>query len=185
MSATVCLNDGDTHNGPNEQAEAKFPILVERFELIPDSGGAGTPSRRARHRAHHARADATSRSTPRATARTARPGASTAAATRPATRWRSALGDEWKDDFPNAKVLVAQLKPGDAFRISLGRRRRLRRAVRAAGRGRARGRAAGLCVGEGRGGALWRGGRCRDLRGRSGGDRQASRGENTRESHHV
>ena len=41
VSATVCLNDGDTHNGPNEQAEAKFPILVERFELIPDSGGAG------------------------------------------------------------------------------------------------------------------------------------------------
>src|SRR6476469_2111323 len=41
VSATVCMNDGDTHNGPNEQAEAKFPILVERFELIPDSGGAG------------------------------------------------------------------------------------------------------------------------------------------------
>ena len=41
VSATVCLNDGDTHNGPNEQAEAKFPILVERFELVPDSAGAG------------------------------------------------------------------------------------------------------------------------------------------------
>ena len=41
MSATVCLNDGDTHNGPNEQAEAKFPLLVERYALIPDSGGAG------------------------------------------------------------------------------------------------------------------------------------------------
>src|SRR5581483_1301898 len=41
VSATVCINDGDTHNGPNEQAEAKYPILVERFELIPDSGGAG------------------------------------------------------------------------------------------------------------------------------------------------
>ena len=81
------------------------------------------------------------------------------------------LGGDWKTDFPNAKVLVAQLKPGDAFRISLGRRRRLRRAVRAAGRGRARGRAAGLCVGEGRGGALRRGGRCRDVCGRSGGDR--------------
>ena len=41
VSATVCINDGDTHNGPNEQAEAKFPIVVERFALIPDSGGAG------------------------------------------------------------------------------------------------------------------------------------------------
>ena len=41
VSGTVCINDGDTHNGPNEQAEAKFPILVERFELISDSAGAG------------------------------------------------------------------------------------------------------------------------------------------------
>ena len=30
------------------------------------------------------------------------------------------VGGGWKDDFPNAKVLVAQLKPGDAFRISSG-----------------------------------------------------------------
>ena len=30
------------------------------------------------------------------------------------------VGNEWKSDFPNAKVLVAQLKPGDAFRISSG-----------------------------------------------------------------
>jgi N-methylhydantoinase B len=30
------------------------------------------------------------------------------------------VGDEWKSDFPNAKVLVAQLKPGDAFRIASG-----------------------------------------------------------------
>ena len=30
------------------------------------------------------------------------------------------LNGQWKDDFPNAKVLVAQLKPGDAFRISSG-----------------------------------------------------------------
>ena len=30
------------------------------------------------------------------------------------------LGGQWKDDFPNAKVLVAQLKPEDAFRISSG-----------------------------------------------------------------
>src|SRR6516162_1813229 len=30
VSGTVCINDGDTHNSPNEQAEFKFPIGVER-----------------------------------------------------------------------------------------------------------------------------------------------------------
>ena len=41
VSGTVCINDGDTHNSPNEQAEVKFPIVVERYALVPDSGGAG------------------------------------------------------------------------------------------------------------------------------------------------
>jgi len=30
------------------------------------------------------------------------------------------IGGQWKSDFPNAKVLVAQLKPGDAFKIRSG-----------------------------------------------------------------
>jgi N-methylhydantoinase B len=37
----VCSNDGDTHNSPCEQLEAKYPILIERQALRPDSGGAG------------------------------------------------------------------------------------------------------------------------------------------------
>src|SRR5438067_5655800 len=41
VSATVCINDGDTHNSPNEQAEVKFPLVVESYRLVPDSGGAG------------------------------------------------------------------------------------------------------------------------------------------------
>jgi N-methylhydantoinase B len=41
VSATVCINDGDTHNSPNEQFEAKFPVLIESLSLIPDSGGPG------------------------------------------------------------------------------------------------------------------------------------------------
>ncbi len=41
VSATVCINDGDTHNSPNEQTEAKFPLVVESCALIADSGGAG------------------------------------------------------------------------------------------------------------------------------------------------
>ena len=41
QNATIAMNDGDTHNGPSEQVEAKYPLLVERYCLRPDSGGAG------------------------------------------------------------------------------------------------------------------------------------------------
>ncbi len=42
MSATIALNDGDTHNGPSEQVENKYPLIVRRYALREDSGGAGT-----------------------------------------------------------------------------------------------------------------------------------------------
>ena len=41
MNAVIAMNDGDTHNGPSEQVEAKYPLLVERYCLRQDSGGAG------------------------------------------------------------------------------------------------------------------------------------------------
>ena len=41
MSGTVCQNDGDTHNSPVEATEVKIPVLIERYALRPDSGGAG------------------------------------------------------------------------------------------------------------------------------------------------
>jgi N-methylhydantoinase B len=41
QSATICINDGDTHNGPSEQVEHKAPLLIERYGLREDSGGAG------------------------------------------------------------------------------------------------------------------------------------------------
>jgi N-methylhydantoinase B len=41
MSATVCINDGDTHNAPIEAGEAKAPIVVREHLLRPDSGGPG------------------------------------------------------------------------------------------------------------------------------------------------
>jgi len=40
-NTVIAMNDGDTHNGPSEQVEAKYPLLVERYCLRPDSGGAG------------------------------------------------------------------------------------------------------------------------------------------------
>ena len=41
MNAVIAINDGDTHNGPSEQVEAKYPLLIERYCLRPDSGGPG------------------------------------------------------------------------------------------------------------------------------------------------
>lgn len=41
MPATVCINDGDTHNTPVEANEARLPIHVETYRLRDDSGGAG------------------------------------------------------------------------------------------------------------------------------------------------
>jgi N-methylhydantoinase B len=41
MSATVCVNDGDTHNTPVESSEAKAPVVCVQRALRPDSGGPG------------------------------------------------------------------------------------------------------------------------------------------------
>jgi len=41
LSATICMNDSDTHNTPVEMMEVRFPILIERHALVPDSGGPG------------------------------------------------------------------------------------------------------------------------------------------------
>jgi N-methylhydantoinase B len=41
VNVVVCMNDGDTHNGPSEQVENKFPLLVRYYRLRTDSGGAG------------------------------------------------------------------------------------------------------------------------------------------------
>ena len=115
----MCINDGDTHNGPNEQAEAKFPLVVESYALVSDSGGAG------RHRGGlgvervvRARTDLTMNTQiERAHCKPwgldgGLAGTGNAVALR--------RGGTWKTDFPNAKVLVAELKAGDAFRVRSG-----------------------------------------------------------------
>jgi N-methylhydantoinase B len=119
VSGTVAINDGDTHNSPNEQIEAKFPLVIERYALVPDSGGAG------RHRGGlgvervvRPRADITlNTQIERAHCRPwgldgGRDGKGNSVALR--------FGTHWKTDFPNAKVLVAQIKAGDAFRLRSG-----------------------------------------------------------------
>jgi N-methylhydantoinase B len=119
VSGTVCINDGDTHNSPNEQAEAKFPIVVERYALVLDSGGAG------RHRGGlgvervvRARSPMTvNTQTDRAHCR---PWGLDGGIEASGNAVEMRINGTWKRDFPNAKVLVAHLKPGDAFNIRSG-----------------------------------------------------------------
>ena len=119
VSATVCINDGDTHNSPSEQSEVKFPIVIERYALVPDSGGAG------RHRGglgveRVVRARVPMTFNTQVERAHCRPwgleGGGDATGNEVALR----LDGKWKTDFPNAKVLVAMLKPGDAFRLRSG-----------------------------------------------------------------
>jgi N-methylhydantoinase B len=119
VSGTVCINDGDTHNGPNEQAEVKNPIVVERYALLPDSGGAGRwRGGLGVERVVRARTPMTMNT--QIERAHCRPWG--LAGGLPATGNSVALrlGGTWKEDFPNAKVLVAALKTGDAFRIRSG-----------------------------------------------------------------
>jgi N-methylhydantoinase B len=119
VSGTVALNDGDTHNSPSELVEAKFPLVIERYALVPDSGGAGR--RRGGlgvERVVRARTDITlNTQIERAHCRPwglagGRDGRANAVALR--------INTQWKTEFPNAKVLVAQIKAGDAFRLRSG-----------------------------------------------------------------
>jgi len=119
VSGTVCINDGDTHNSPNEQAEFKFPIVVERYALVLDSGGAGRRrgglglERVVRARGHMVANNQSERAH-------CRPWGLAGGLEGTGNAVEIRVGGQWKADFPNAKVLVAQLKPGDAFKIRSG-----------------------------------------------------------------
>jgi len=119
VSGTVCINDGDTHNSPNEQAEFKFPIVVERYALVPDSGGAG------RHRGglgveRVVRARTNMVVNNQSERAHCRPWGLAGGLEGAGNAVELRIDGKWKTDFPNAKVLVAQLKPADAFKIRSG-----------------------------------------------------------------
>jgi N-methylhydantoinase B len=119
VSGTVCINDGDTHNSPNEQTEVKAPVLVERYSLINDSGGAGKyRGGLGVDRVVRARVPMTfNTQIDRVHCKPwgledGREGMGNSVALE--------LDGTWKDDFDNAKVLVAHLKEGEAFSLRAG-----------------------------------------------------------------
>jgi N-methylhydantoinase B len=119
VSATVCINDGDTHNSASEMAEVKTPCVVEALRLIPDSGGPG----RYRgglgvERVVRARAPCVfSSQIERAHCKPwGLEGGGEAAGNSIGLR----IDGKWKDDFPNAKMVMANLKVGDAYVLRSG-----------------------------------------------------------------
>jgi N-methylhydantoinase B len=119
MSATVCLNDGDTHNSPVEQVESKYPVLFERHALRQDSGGPG------RYRGGLGSEQVIQARSPLTVnvqvdrvhcAPWGLAGGKDGKGNRVALRLDGAEVGE----LPNAKVLTQRLLPGDAFTLSAG-----------------------------------------------------------------
>ena len=119
ISATVCLNDGDTHNAPCEQVETKIPVVVERHALVPDSGGAGC------HRGglgveRLVRVLAPVICNSRIDRVHCKPWGLEGGLDATGNEIAIKRNGAWKYDFPNAKVSYVDLKPGDAYRIRSG-----------------------------------------------------------------
>src|SRR5213594_2515767 len=119
MSATVCLNDGDTHNHPVEQMEAKYPLLFERHALREDSGGAG------RYRGGLGTEQVVQARAPINInvqidrvhcAPWGLAGGHSGAGNQVCLR----SGGQEITDLPNAKVLMKRLNPGDAITLRAG-----------------------------------------------------------------
>jgi N-methylhydantoinase B len=119
VSVTVCINDGDTHNSPAEQVESKYPVIVERYELRRDSGGAG------RQRGGLGAELVVQARSPLSVTTTierqhCRPwgleGGGEAMGNEVAVRENGV----WDESLPNAKLRTRRIKPGDAFRTRSG-----------------------------------------------------------------
>jgi N-methylhydantoinase B len=119
VSATVCINDGDTHNSACEMAEVKTPCVVETLRLLPDSGGAGRyrgglgVERVVRARAPFVFSSQIERAH-------CKPWGLEGGLEATGNGIALRVDGKWKNDFPNAKMVMANLKPGDAYLLRSG-----------------------------------------------------------------
>jgi N-methylhydantoinase B len=119
MNAVVCLNDGDTHNHPVEQMEAKYPLLFERHALREDSGGAGK-FRGGLGTEQVVRARAPLTVNLQVDRVHCRPWGLAGGGDGYGNEVRLRLDGKEIANLPNAKVLTQRLKPGDAFIVLSG-----------------------------------------------------------------
>ena len=130
MNAVIAMNDGDTHNGPSEQVEAKYPLLVERYACgrIPAAparfrGGLGTEQVvQARHPIRFSSQMDRVKCKPWGL-NGGLSGLGNAVALH-------RFGKTEETHFPNGKALNQVLAGGRRLHPALGRRRRLRLAAR-------------------------------------------------------
>jgi N-methylhydantoinase B len=119
VSATVCMNDGDTHNHPVEQMEAKYPLLFERHALRPDSGGPG------RYRGGLGTEQVVQARSPininvQVERVHCRPWGLSGGGAGAGNQVTLRLGGKEVTDLPNAKVLMKRLNAGDAITVRAG-----------------------------------------------------------------
>jgi N-methylhydantoinase B len=116
---TVCINDGDTHNSPSEQLEAKYPVLVERYSIREDSSGAGR-TRGGLGAEMVVQALSPFSLTTRIDRMHCKPwgldGGTDAAGNSIGIR----RNGKWEMDLPNAKIFNVRLNRGDAYMMQSG-----------------------------------------------------------------
>jgi N-methylhydantoinase B len=119
VSATVCMNDGDTHNHPVEQMEAKYPMLFERHALRQDSGGPG------RYRGGLGTEQVVQARSPininvQVDRVHCAPWGLAGGASGAGNQVTLRIGGKELGELPNAKVHMRRLNPGDAITIRAG-----------------------------------------------------------------
>ncbi len=119
VSATVCINDGDTHNSPTEQLESKYPVLVEKYQLRPDSGGAGR-QRGGLGAEMVVQALSPFTLTTRIDRMHCKPWGLDGGHDAMGNSIGIRTNGQWNDDLPNAKVFGVRIKKGDAYVMRSG-----------------------------------------------------------------
>jgi N-methylhydantoinase B len=119
ISATVCINDGDTHNSPNEQTESKFPLVIERCRLVPDSGGAGK-SRGGLGVESVVRARSDIVFSTQIDRILCKPWGLAGGLDASGNEIGLRTGGDWSAAFPNGKLHIDRMKAGDAVRMRSG-----------------------------------------------------------------